>query len=105
MKTSRAMPQIGEATEERCQGDRAPLNVTRRHLMAGSLALAAATQVPLLRAASLDSFSPGPLKLWYRAPAQEWVQALPVGNGRLGAMVFGGVAHERLQLNEDTFFS
>src|SRR4029434_9639301 len=37
--------------------------------------------------------------------AAEWVRALPVGNGRLGAMVFGGVAHERLQLNEDTLWA
>ena len=46
-----------------------------------------------------------PLSLWYRRPAAEWVQALAVGNGRLGAMVFGGVDKERLQLNEDTFWS
>lgn len=45
------------------------------------------------------------LELWYTAPAQTWVEALPVGNGRLGAMVFGGVAQERLQLNEDTLWS
>lgn len=45
------------------------------------------------------------LKLWYRQPATQWVEALPVGNGRLGAMVFGGVATERLQLNEDTLWS
>ena len=46
----------------------------------------------------------GPV-LFYRQPAQQWVEALPVGNGRLGAMVFGGVPAERLQLNEDTFWS
>jgi alpha-L-fucosidase 2 len=61
-----------------------------------------------------------PLVLWYRRPAAdhplavptgrgganaEWVQALPVGNGRIGAMVFGGVVHERLQLNEDTLWA
>jgi alpha-L-fucosidase 2 len=62
-----------------------------------------------------------PLSLWYRAPASdhpfdttrasgsgaaaEWVRALPVGNGRLGAMLFGGVVHERLQLNEDTLWA
>ena len=45
------------------------------------------------------------MKLWYRQPAQEWVEALPIGNGRLGAMVFGGVQRERLQLNEDTLWS
>ena len=43
--------------------------------------------------------------LWYRQPAQEWVEALPIGNGRIGAMVYGGVAHERIALNEDTFWS
>jgi alpha-L-fucosidase 2 len=46
-----------------------------------------------------------PLSLWYRQPAKEWVEALAVGNGRLGAMVFGGVARERIQLNEDTLWA
>jgi alpha-L-fucosidase 2 len=46
----------------------------------------------------------GPV-LFYRQPAREWVEALPIGNGRLGAMVFGGVPRERIQLNEDTFWS
>jgi alpha-L-fucosidase 2 len=45
------------------------------------------------------------LRLWYRQPAAEWLEALPVGNGRLGAMVFGGVAREQIQLNEDTIWS
>src|SRR6185503_18053239 len=72
----------------------------------------------------LTGAAPAPasqLSLWYRAPAsdhplgearstgqganQEWVRALPVGNGRLGAMVFGGIVHERLQLNEDTLWA
>lgn len=43
--------------------------------------------------------------LWYRHPAQRWGDALPVGNGRLGAMVFGGVQKERIQLNEDTVWN
>lgn len=62
----------------------------------------------------------GPLTLWYRRPAAdhpllppttaqganaEWTQALPIGNGRLGAMIFGGVVHEHLQLNEDTLWA
>jgi alpha-L-fucosidase 2 len=46
-----------------------------------------------------------PLTLWYRRPALKWTGALPVGNGRLGAMVFGGVGRERLQLNEDTLWA
>jgi alpha-L-fucosidase 2 len=46
-----------------------------------------------------------PLSLWYRRPAKRWVEALPVGNGRLGAMVFGGIERERLQLNEDTLWA
>ncbi len=46
-----------------------------------------------------------PLTLWYDAPAADWEQALPVGNGRLGAMIFGGVDHELLQLNDITVWS
>ena len=43
--------------------------------------------------------------LWYAQPATKWVEALPVGNGRLGAMVFGGVASERINLNEQTIWT
>lgn len=43
--------------------------------------------------------------LWYEQPADEWVEALPVGNGRLGAMVFGKVNHERIQLNEESIWT
>lgn len=43
--------------------------------------------------------------LWYRAPAKAWTEALPIGNGRMGAMVFGGIARERLQLNEDSLWA
>lgn len=42
------------------------------------------------------------LKLWYRQPAQTWTEALPLGNSRLGVMIFGGTANEELQLNEET---
>ena len=45
------------------------------------------------------------LRLWYRQPAEQWNQALPVGNGRLGAMVFGRTADETIQLNEETLWS
>lgn len=45
------------------------------------------------------------LRLWYDRPAGPWEEALPVGSGRLGAMVFGGVAEERIQFNEDTLWT
>jgi len=55
---------------------------------------------PSLRAADASSSM-----LWYRQPAAQWVEALPVGNGRLGAMVFGGIEQERIQLNEGTLWA
>jgi len=66
--------------------------------------------VVLVHAASIgaarpEETRPSDLKLWYDEPAKEWTQALPVGNGRLGAMVFGGVKNERLQLNDATLWS
>ncbi len=50
------------------------------------------------------AFNPGSL-LWYSLPAKIWEEALPVGNGRLGAMVFGKKGEERIQLNEETYWS
>ncbi len=47
----------------------------------------------------------GKYKLWYDKPAQQWVEALPIGNGRIAAMVFGDPYKEKLQLNESTFWS
>jgi alpha-L-fucosidase 2 len=44
-------------------------------------------------------------RLWYNQPATHWLQALPIGNSQLGAMVYGGVATEEIQLNEETFWS
>lgn len=44
-------------------------------------------------------------RLWYNKPAQLWTDALPIGNGRLGAMVFGGVEQERIQFNEETLWT
>jgi alpha-L-fucosidase 2 len=46
-----------------------------------------------------------PLVLWYEKPAKVWTEALPIGNGRLGGMVFGGVTSDLIQLNEDTLWS
>lgn len=44
-------------------------------------------------------------RLWYEKPAAKWEEALPVGSGRLGAMVFGGTSEERIQFNEDTLWT
>lgn len=45
------------------------------------------------------------MKIWFSKPAESWNDALPVGNGRLGAMVFGGIEKERLQLNEESVWT
>lgn len=45
------------------------------------------------------------LKLWYSQPVRNWSEALPIGNSRLGAMVYGGTEREELQLNEETFWA
>ena len=54
---------------------------------------------------SADTNKWNDLKLWYRRPAEKWTEALPVGNGRLGAMVFGGVEKDRVQFNDDTLWT
>lgn len=45
------------------------------------------------------------LQMWYDEPAKVWNEALPIGNGRLGAMIYGKPVHEKIQLNEETFWS
>ncbi|MEC3949138.1 glycoside hydrolase family 95 protein [Sphingobium sp. HWE2-09] len=81
------------------------MSVSRREaamsLAAGTLALAAKPG----RAASQAAAAPKPTTLWYRQPAATWTEALPIGNGRLGAMIFGGTTQERLQLNESTLWA
>ncbi len=51
-----------------------------------------------------SKISANELELWYGQPAAHWTDALPLGNGRLGVMVYGGVATEELQLNEETLW-
>src|SRR3989442_4345910 len=48
--------------------------------------------------------TPSATMLWYRAAAPQWDHALPLGNGRIGAMLFGSVSRERIQLNEETLW-
>jgi alpha-L-fucosidase 2 len=60
--------------------------------------------IDIANAINTRNFDPS-LLLWYKAPASVWEEALPVGNGRLGAMVFGKYGEERIQLNEETYWS
>src|SRR5437868_8711496 len=53
----------------------------------------------------LSLIASGANVLWYRQPAKIWNEALPIGNGRLGAMVFGAVDSERIQLNESSVWA
>ncbi|WP_127508873.1 glycosyl hydrolase family 95 catalytic domain-containing protein [Actinoplanes solisilvae] len=89
-------------------------DMTRRKLLAAGVAGAGAALLPTgwTAAAKAGAAPPagvlaaGDLALWYDEPAgTDWLRALPVGNGRLGAMVFGNIDTERLQLNEDTVWA
>ncbi len=71
-----------------------------RNFLTCALALLLATTVSARR-----QVEGGPLTLWYKAPAADWNGALPVGNGRLGAMIFGNADDELLQLNDNTLYS
>ena len=68
--------------------------------MTRALVLAGAALLIAVRDVSADET----MKLWFRRPAPQWDHALPLGNGRLGAMVFGQVNRERIQLNENTLW-
>ena len=59
---------------------------------------------PVAELISNKTFDPSTL-LWYNKPAKEWEEALPVGNGRIGGMIFGGIDEEQIQLNEETYWS
>lgn len=79
----------------------------RRRMLQSTVAMAvtAGTRKSALGAPPAVADQRSPERLFYLQPAQRWNEALPIGNGRLGAMVFGGVAQERLQLNEDTLWA
>ena len=78
--------------------------LTRRHFVQALLAAPALARARFTSQAA-SATTPARHVLWYAQAAERWVEALPVGNGRLGAMVFGGVGLEHLQLNEDTLWS
>jgi hypothetical protein len=73
----------------------------RRRTFVGACAAA----LPVARALAADGEKANPLGLWHPLPAANWLQALPLGNGRLGGMVFGGIATERVVLNEHTAYA
>jgi len=87
------------------------VEITRRGFLAASASALLLTHLPVMSRAQIRAAAPGeapigePLKLWYNVPARQWVDALPLGNGPFGAMVWGGTARERLQLNVDTLFA
>ena len=74
-------------------------------VMLAALAAAAFAAAPKATVTPKADPPAGDLVLWYRQPAAKWLEALPVGNGRLGAMVFGGPAEEHLQFNDDTLWT
>ncbi len=84
------------------------IKITRRKFIKSvsiALPIAVGRKPSDINAITYAGSNPQRLVLWYEKPATRWVEALPVGNGRLGAMVFGGPASERLQLNEDTLYA
>ncbi|WP_336969207.1 glycoside hydrolase family 95 protein [Sphingobium aromaticiconvertens] len=84
------------------------MRIDRRDVLRGGLPTIAGLGWPGSRVVAAAPDAAEPLSrslLWYGQPARVWEEALPVGNGRLGAMIFGGVKRERLQLNEDTLWS
>ena len=54
--------------------------------------------------AAVQAESPDALKLWYKQPAAEWTQAVPIGNGRLGCTTYGEPKKETIQFNEDSLW-
>jgi alpha-L-fucosidase 2 len=68
------------------------------------LSFNACGEKPIAQTRLDESIDPATL-MWYDKPAEQWEDALPVGNGRLGAMVFGRYGEERMQLNEETYWS
>jgi alpha-L-fucosidase 2 len=75
---------------------------TRREFLRGGLALAALASKAQ---AALVADPASPHTLWYTSEAKRWLEALPIGNGRVGGMVFGGITKERIALTESTIWS
>jgi alpha-L-fucosidase 2 len=70
-----------------------------------SIIVLATCLLSLYDSVTFGQAKPSGMKIWFNKPAENWNEALPVGNGRLGAMVFGGVENERLELNEESVWT
>lgn len=93
---------MAENWEDKMTSDQQSGGFNRRDVLGLAAGLAL---TPLMPALSGAQTAPGNSRLWYRHPAADWNRALPLGNGTLGAMIFGRVAQERIQLNEATFYA
>ncbi|WP_244228765.1 glycoside hydrolase family 95 protein [Mucilaginibacter endophyticus] len=61
--------------------------------------------IAILMFGVVQAFAQQPLKLWYKQPAQKWTDALPIGNGRIGGMIYGGVTEDQIQYNEQSLWT
>jgi alpha-L-fucosidase 2 len=96
----------GERSRSCRIGSSAPWRLGARIRLSGWCLAAFLALIPCLSPGAAEVTPPeGDWNLWYPQPARGWEEALPVGNGFLGAMVFGGVDHERIQFNEHTVWT
>jgi alpha-L-fucosidase 2 len=79
-------------------------NPTRRSFVAGTSLACSLSALPAFAQSGAAKLAEDSLTLWYDQPAGPWIEALPLGSGRLGTMVFGRPAQERLQFNIDTLY-
>ena len=76
--------------------------MNRKQIILGSMVLAMALPMQMMAKKTVTDNS---CRLWYNVPAKHWLEALPIGNSHLGAMVYGGILDENIQLTEETFWS
>ncbi|MGZ3755078.1 MAG: glycosyl hydrolase family 95 catalytic domain-containing protein [Mucilaginibacter sp.] len=99
--TSRTKP-IAPSGQPLCRKNQQNIFMPLQGLpFAACIALVLTLTIPTLQSTAQTT----DLKLWYNQPAQKWTDALPIGNGRLGAMIFGGVDEDRIQFNENTLWT
>ena len=76
--------------------------MNRKQIILGSMVLAMALPMQMM---AKKTVTDNACRLWYNAPAKQWLEALPIGNSHLGGMVYGGIQDENIQLTEETFWS